>query len=140
MRVFFNYLFLEYKRSIKVLTKSLASLCTLVILVAVGVSACSYMLLQTQLFHFIDVGVVIPEEEKITKLIAQYISSMDSVQSVCNFKYLEQDEAIEKLQTNEVQAVIELPENFYEDIDTGENTPATIYLPEDAPFRVEVFQ
>lgn len=122
------------------LTKSLASLCTLVILVAVGVSACSYMLLQTQLFHFIDVGVVIPEEEKITKLIAQYIWSMDSVQSVCNFKYLEQDEAIEKLQTNEVQAVIELPENFYEDIDTGENTPATIYLPEDASFNVEVFQ
>lgn len=112
----------------------------MVLLIAAGVSVCSYMLLQTQLFRYIDVGVVIPEEEKLTKQIAQYISTMDSVQSICNFKYLTFDKVMEELESDEVQAVIALPENFYKDMDTGENTPATIYLPEDAPLNVKVFQ
>lgn len=122
------------------MAKSFISLLAMIILIAAGVSACSYLLLQTQIFHYIDVGVVIPEEEKQTKQIAQYISSMDSVQSVCNFKYMEFEAAMDELNNNEVQAVILLPENFYEDLDTGKNTPATIYLPEDAQLNVEVFQ
>lgn len=39
-----------------------------------------------------------------------FISAMDSVKSVCNFEYLLQDAAMEKLYEGEIQAVIVLPD------------------------------
>lgn len=120
--------------------KSMGSLFAMLVFCILGVSVCSYILLQAQFFQYLDVAVVIPEEEKESQIIAQYISSMDSVESICSFHYLELDEAMEGLEENQFQAVIALPQNFYEDIYVGENTPATIYLPENAELNVKVFQ
>lgn len=35
--------------------------------------------------------------------------------------------------------MLSLPEQFYEDVDSGKNTPATIYFPENAPLNTRVF-
>lgn len=140
MKILLNYLCLEYKRCGKVLIKSIGSLFSMLILTVAGVSACSYVLLQTQLFPKVDVAVVIPGEEEETRLIARYVSSMDSVESVCNFHYLTFRVAMEKLEENQVQAVLAFPEHFYEDIYVGRNTPATVYFPKQSELNGKVFQ
>ena len=90
-------------------------------------------------FQTAEIGVVIPEDENQTKMVAQFISNMDSVKSVCHFQYLDQKSALDALDAGSLDAVISLPEQFYEDVDSGKNTPATIYFPENAPLNTRVF-
>lgn len=90
-------------------------------------------------FQTAEIGVVIPEDEAQTKMVAQFISAMDSVKSVCHFQYLNQDKAMASLEKGTLDAVLSLPEQFYEDVDSGKNTPATIYFPENAPLNTRVF-
>lgn len=140
MRTFFIYLFLEYKKSIKVLLKSSASLLLTAGLLLAGAAALSRAFFESRMFQVIDAAVAIPEEEKETRAVARFLSAMESVESVCSFRYLPQDEAMEMLYEGEVQAVIVLPENLYEDMYTGQQGGISVYLPEHPPFRVQIFR
>nr|WP_300849803.1 ABC transporter permease [uncultured Schaedlerella sp.] len=100
----------------------------------------SHVFFGSQMFQAIDVGVSVPEGEKETKAVARFISAMESVESVCNFRYFPEDRAMKKLYEGEIQAVIVLPESLYEDMYTGQKGRITVYLPEDPPFRVQVFR
>ena len=68
------------------------------------------------------------------------ISSMDSVRSVCDFSYLDEQEAVEQLKQGTLQAVVVLPEGFYHDVQVGINPPAQIYFPKDAVQNTQVFE
>ncbi len=140
MRIFGVYLFLEYKRSVKVLLKSAGSLLLLLCLVTGTAAVVSHAVFGAQMFRVIDVGVSVPEEEKETKAVVRFLSAMESVESVCNFRYFPQEEALRKLYEGEIQAVIVLPEGLYEEIYTGQKGKISVYLPQDPPFRVRVFQ
>jgi len=140
MRTFFVYLFLQYKKSVKVLLKSGASLLLTAGLLLGGAALLSYVFFGSQMFQAIDVGVSVPEGEKETKAVARFISAMESVESVCNFRYFPEDRAMKKLYEGEIQAVIVLPESLYEDMYIGQKGRITVYLPEDPPFRVQVFR
>lgn len=140
MKTFAVYLFLEYKKSVKVLLKSAASLALTAGLLLAGAAVLSHVVFGSQMFQAIDVGVAVPDGEKETKAVMRFLSAMESVEAVCNFRYFPQDEAMEKLYEGEVQAVIVLPESLYEDMYTGQQGRVSVYLPEDPPFRVQVFR
>ena len=140
MRIFFVYLFLEYKKSVRVLLKSAGSLLLMLCLIMGGAVAAGVLFFGAQMFQAIDVGVAIPEEETQTKAVARFLSAMDSVESICNFEYLSQAEAMEKLYEGEIQAVIVLPESLYDDMYNGQKGKISVYLPKQAPFQVQVFQ
>lgn len=140
MKTFAVYLFLEYKKSVKVLLKSAASLALTAGLLLAGAAVLSHVVFGSQMFQAIDVGVAVPDGEKETKAVVRFLSAMESVEAVCNFRYFPQDEAMEKLYEGEVQAVIVLPESLYEDMYTGQQGRVSVYLPEDPPFRVQVFR
>ncbi len=140
MRTFFIYLFLEYKKSAKVLLKSAASLLLAAALLLGGAAVLSHVFFGARMLQSIDVGVAVPEGEKETKAVVRFLSAMESVEAVCNFRYFPEDEAMEKLYEGEVQAVIVLPESLYEDMYSGEKGRIAVYLPEDPPFRVQVFR
>lgn len=140
MNTFFEYLRIEFKKSIKVFQKSLISILLVLLVLTIGVAGFSYTLLQSQVFQLVKVAVVIPDTEEQSKLILQFLSSMDSVKSICEFEYLDEETAFEQLENQEVQAIISLPENFYEDIYYGENTPATIYFPKEKDANQRLFE
>lgn len=140
MRTFFVYLFLEFKKSVKVLVKSAGSFLLMLCMVMAGAAAASYVFFGAQMFKVIDVGVAILEEETQTKAVVRFLSAMESVESICNFEYLTQDAAMEKLYDGEIQAVIVLPESLYDDMYTGQKGKISVYLPGEAPFQVQVFQ
>lgn len=139
MRFFLRYLSLEGKKSLIAARKSMVKFIVMLLLIAGGSLAVSLVMRDAGVFQTAEIGVVIPEDEAQTKMVAQFISAMDSVKSVCHFQYLDQGEAMASLEEGTLDAVLSLPEQFYEDVDSGKNTPATIYFPENAPLNTRVF-
>ena len=139
MKFFLRYLALEGKKSLIAARKSIVKFIVMLLLIAGGVLAVSLVMSDAGVFQTAEIGVVIPEDENQTKMVAQFISNMDSVKSVCHFQYLDQKSALDALDAGSLDAVLSLPEQFYEDVDSGKNTPATIYFPKNAPLNTRVF-
>lgn len=122
------------------LVKAIGSFAIVMLLTAALVGAFSVFMQDAQVFRKVTIGMVIPEEEGISRLAAQYISSMDSVRSVCDFVYLDEKEAVKELKEGNLQAVVVLPEGFYHDVQKGINPPAQIYFPEESGQNTLVFE
>lgn len=140
MKTWIAFFIVECKRTGKTLLKSIGSFCACLLLTAVLVAAFSAIMQNAQVFQKVNIGIAIPEGESISRLATQYISSMDSVRSVCDFYYLDEQEAVEKLKQGTLQAVVVLPEGFYHDVQVGINPPAQIYFPKDAAQNTQVFE
>lgn len=140
MGMFGAYLLMEFKRTWKVLRKSAGSLFLLLLLVGGVTFLLSRVMYHSQFFQKARIGISIPEEETISRLATQYISSMDSLESVCEFRYLREDLAVEQLKNGDLQAVIVLPEGFFHDVQTGINPPAQIYFSKEISFHTSVFE
>lgn len=139
MNAFLTLLRIQYKKCFVTLTKSLSGLLVALLLLAGGVAAISYTVMQSQTFAKIKVAVSISDGEKKTRQIAQFVSAMKSVQSICVFEYVDEENALAELESGEVQAAIVIPESFYEDINSGVNTPAIVYLPENPSLNIQIF-
>ena len=72
------YFILEYKKSVKVLLKSAASLLFMAVLLLAGAVVLSHVFFSARMFQAIDVGVAVPEGEKETKA-AVYFHGVYSV-------------------------------------------------------------
>ena len=140
MKTWIAFFIVECKRTGKTLLKSIGSFCVCLLLTAVLVAAFSEIMQNAQVFQKVNIGIAIPEGESISRLATQYISSMDSVRSVCDFYYLDEQEAVEQLKQGTLQAVVVLPEGFYHDVQVGINPPAQIYFPKDAAQNTQVFE
>ena len=140
MKTWIAFFIVECKRTGKTLLKSIGSFCACLLLTAVLVVAFSAIMQNAQVFQKVNIGIAIPEGESISRLATQYISSMDSVRSVCDFYYLDEQEAVEQLKQGTLQAVVVLPEGFYHDVQVGINPPAQIYFPKDAAQNTQIFE
>ena len=140
MKTWIAFFIVECKRTWKILLKSIGSFCACLILTAALVAVFSVIMQNAQVFQKVNIGVVIPEGESISRLATQYISSMDSVRSICDFYYLDEQEAVEQLKQGTFQAVVVLPEDFYHDVQVGINPPAQIYFPKDAAQNTQIFE
>lgn len=140
MKTWIAFFIVECKRTGKTLLKSIGSFCACLLLTAVLVAAFSAIMQNAQVFQKVNIGIAIPEGESISRLATQYISSMDSVRSVCDFYYLDEQESVEQLKQGTLQAVVLLPEGFYHDVQVGINPPAQIYFPKDAAQNTQVFE
>ena len=129
MRVFFIYFFLEGKRGLHLFLRMSALICLLLVLFAAGIVAVFGLWQRGLSLGKTQVAVVIPESETKTRLLTRYASTMDSVKSICEFQYAASlGEAYESLEEGSIDACLVFPENFYEDVDTGVNTPVTVYV------------
>lgn len=140
MKTWIAFFIVECKRTWKTLLKSIGSFCACLLLTAVLVAAFSAIMQNAQVFQKVNIGIAIPDGESISRLATQYISSMDSVRSVCDFYYLDEQESVEQLKQGTLQAVVVLPEGFYHDVQVGINPPAQIYFPKDAAQNTQVFE
>lgn len=86
------------------------------------------------------VGVVLPKEDGLARQMVSMISSLDSVNSVCDFQYLEREESLEKLQNGELNAVMDMPKGLIQGIIDGSNPTVRILLPEDAWLESRIFR
>ena len=140
MKTWIAFFIVECKRTWKILLKSIGSFCACLLLTAALVAVFSVIMQNAQVFQKVNIGIAIPEGEGISRLATQYISSMNSVRSVCDFYYLDEQEAVEQLEQGTLQAVVVLPEGFYHDVQVGINPPAQIYFPKDAAQNTQIFE
>lgn len=136
----FNYFRLELKNCIKIIGRTVISICLVFLAVAALVFGCSYLLLHSSVFNKVNIAIALPEEKNDSKWALDFLLSTDSVESICDIKYFNDEaEAIDELKNGNVMAVISLPANFYEDVDTGVNTPVSIFIPEEISLNTSVF-
>lgn len=140
MGIFITYFLLELKRSIRVFLKSFLLLCVAFALIGGCVFVLSHFLLEGQAFKVVDIGVVIPEDENDTKIAFRFGAATESVRSVSKFHYMDLDDAMEGLKSNELQGIIVIPQDFYANINNGINTPAEVYFSNDPSPNTRIFK
>ena len=96
MRTYMIYLLLTGKRLLRQLPYFLAGLAVMVLLVGMAAFSASKVLYGETSLKKIEVGVVLPEDDALSEKITKMIASLDSVESLCDFSYLEHDEAFQK--------------------------------------------
>ena len=138
--MFLNYFGLEFKNCIKVIRKSVISMLLVVAAIIAAIVGSSMLLMKSGVFKTIDVAIVLPEENNDSKWALDFLLSTESVKSVCDIKYFnELDAAKEELKEGRIKAIIMLEPDFYEDIDTGVNTPVSIFIPDHVSLNTSVF-
>ena len=140
MSAFLVYLKLELKRACRILPYFIAGAVVLVILLGMIALSASKVLYGDSVAGRFEVGVVLPKEDAVAKMAISMLSSMDSVNSICDFLYLEEQEGQEKLKAGDIQALMLVPQGLVEGIMNGTNTPATILLPANAGVETAVFK
>ena len=134
MRTYMIYLLLTGKRLLRQLPYFLAGLAVMVLLVGMAAFSASKVLYGETSLKKIEVGVVLPEDDALSEKITKMIASLDSVESLCDFSYLEHDEAFQKMKSGELQAVFEVPSGMARGILDGTNQPATMRAGWKVPF------
>lgn len=140
MKLVSRYYVLKLKSCIKAFGKSAIGMFFIVLLLIAGVLGISYGFQNQQVLKKVDVAMVIPESETLINKGMQFLSAMDSIESICEFHYMEENEAKKALKDGDLQVVIILPVNFYQDVYAGYNTPAEILMTEGNQVRFQVFE
>ncbi len=140
MKISLRYFVIELKRCLKMLGRTWANLLLMLLLLATLTVVAGQALYGGNPFSKISVAVSTPEKDDLTDMLLRFIASMDSVKSVCEFRQMEEGEALDALREGELQAFISLPARFYEDVDSGKNTPAVVYFPKDNGFGGVLFR
>ena len=128
MAAFFIYLKLELKRACKILPYFMTGAIVLALLLGTIAFLSSKVLYGETAVGRVGVGVVLPEEDAVAKKAVSMLESMDSVKSICDFQYVEEENGRELLQQGELHALLLVPADFVQGIISGENEPVKVLL------------
>ena len=137
---YLTYVSLEIKKALKTIGHILLGVVTLVLLIGVIVLAATKLLYQDVVVERMTVAVVQTENNTLSNMAMDIIGSMDSVESFCDFVYLDEEEALVGMKANEIFATMVIPNQLVEDIMNGTNTPVIIILPEDPGIEASLFK
>lgn len=88
----------------------------------------------------ITVGVVLPEGDVLAEKAVAMASSLESVKSICDFAYIDKEAGIKELKAGNIYALMEVPQDFVQNIMNGTNTPVRIILPGGAGLEGRIFK
>lgn len=140
MRTFFVYLQLECKRTMKNLPYILAGVIVLVLLAGTIAFSAADLLYGDAEVGRIQVAVVKPEEDLLAEKVLDMIESLDSVNGLCTFTYLDEKNGMDGLRRGDFFALMKVPEGLVEGIMDGSNVPVVVVFPERARLEAAVFR
>ncbi len=140
MGAYVTYMILEIKRALKTLPRFLTGAIVLIFLLGTIVFSASKAIYGEAAMGRITVGVVLPHDDQLAKTAISMLSSMDSVKSICDFEYIAEEEGRERLNQNNIHALMLVPDGFVSDIISGANTPIQIILPDHGGIESMVFK
>ncbi len=135
-----TYFRLELKRACKRLPHMAAGAIVLMIMLGTIAFAASKMLYGEAAVGRITVGVVLPDNDLVSKKLVSMLGSLDSVKSICDFKYMEEDQAVKQLEDGTIYGIMSIPKDFVQSIMDGTNVPVTITLPEGGSLESGIFK
>jgi hypothetical protein len=72
----------------------------------------------------------VADDNMITNLALSYVEDMESVKSICSIEKAEsENKGLEQLENGELSALVVLPENVIDEINSGRNAHGKLYLP-----------
>lgn len=74
----------------------------------------------------------VAEKNVVTDLAVSYVQDMESVKSICSLEAVTEQQGKQLLENGDLSALIVLPKDIINEILSGSNTPATLYLPGNA--------
>ena len=134
------YLKLELKRACRRLPHLYAGAIMLLLLAGVIALLAGRMLYGDQVVGKVAVGVSVPEEDALARQVMKMVSSLESVNSICDFHYMDREACLDRLEDGELYAVLDIPEGFVQDIMNGVNTPVKVWLTEHAGIEGKLFR
>ena len=140
MSIFFTLLRLEIKKALKLLPPLFFRTVVVAILVIMSIYLLQMTFFHTNKVEKIHIGMVAEDQTQEITLLATFVSSMESVQNICDMDFYEKSDAEKKLKCGYLQAVIYMPRTMIEDILTGVNTPAVISFADENSVNTAVFQ
>lgn len=139
MKITLTYSRIEARRSLKMVAGSMLSILILLVVTGLGVFGIQRWMENSKNYDRILVGVGLEEGDDTTEFFAKIVSGMESVRAACEFRYMDIEEARLGVSDNEIDVAILLPAGFYEDVDTGVNTPVSVLFAENSGFHTDVF-
>lgn len=135
-----TYFRLELKRACKRLPHMAAGAIVLMVMLGTIAFTASKMLYGEAAVGRITIGVVLPDNDLVSKKLVSMLGSLDSVKSICDFRYMDEDQAIKLLKNGEIYGFMSVPKNFVQSIMSGTNMPVTFTLPEDGTLESGIFK
>lgn len=134
------FLRLELKRAMKRLPQIYAGAIVLLFLAGTIAFLSGRLLYGDAVAGRVSVGVVLPEDDALTRQMMSMVSSLDSVKSLCDFQYVDRETGKEGLQKGELFALMEIPPEMIEGIMDGTNPPVQIRFPKGAGIESRIFR
>lgn len=139
MRLFFFYLWLQMKKSVRMMCKTVLSMICVVGTVCICCALLGNLLQKHNYFDKITVGIVITDDSEESEVLLRLVYAMESVNGICRFDFIDADEAESRLLHADVHAVIVITPDFYDDVNTGVNTPVQILLGKEKGIETSIF-
>ena len=123
-----TYLRLEIKRALLRLPQLAAGAVLLLLFLGLAAGFAGERLYGDSAFGRMTIGVVLAEEDEQEKMLVQMLSHMESVESICDFQYMTEEEAEEAFQKHQICGALYLPEGLIQGIMNGSNPPIQVRL------------
>lgn len=140
MAAFWIYLKLELKRACRILPCFLSGAVVLALLLGTIALLASKALYGETAAGRIAVGVVIAEDDLTSGRLISMLSSMDSVESLCDFVEVSEEEGRRQVENGQLDTLILMPPMMLQSIMSGENTPAVLVLPDGGGLETMIFR
>lgn len=140
MRLRMQYLYVELKKTIGMFPRMLLQAILLMILIG-AIAFCGVKAMEKEpLAVGARIGVVVREENTVTKMALRYVENMESVSQICDFVQVPEEEGFRLLERREIAALVMLPEQLVEGIMNGQNPAVDVIFPKNAQLEAMLFR
>ena len=127
-----QYLYIEIKKTISMFPRMLIQAVLLMLLIGT-IAFCGVKNMEREpLAVSVDIGVVVHEDNMMTRLALGYVENLETASQVCRFVQVSEEEGLRRLEQGEIAALIILPEELIEGIMDGRNPSVDILFPKNA--------
>ena len=140
MRQRVQYLYVEVKKTIRMFPRMLLQAILLMILIG-AIAFCGVKSMEQEpLAVHVDIGVVVREDNRMTRMTLNYVENMESVSQLCRFVQVPEEEGLDMLEEGDLAALVVLPEQLVEGIMNGQNPSVDVIFPENARLEAMLFR
>lgn len=140
MRQRLQYLYLEMKKTIGMFPRMLLQAILLMVIISV-IAFCGIKSMdRDSLAVNVDIGVVVREDNTMTRMALGYVENMESVSQICSFTQMSEEDGFAQLERGEVAALVILPEQLVEGIMNGQNPAVDVIFPRNARLEAMLFR
>ncbi|MCM1123005.1 MAG: ABC transporter permease [Eubacterium sp.] len=135
-----RYLYVELKKMVGMFPRMLLQAIMLMALIG-AIAFCGAKAMEKEpLAVKADIGVVVREENAMTRMALGYVENLESAAQVCHFVQMDDAEGMQALDKGEIAALIVLPDQLVEGIMNGTNPSVEVLFPKNAGLEAFLFK